>query len=216
MRSTMTLVAVAVFVALGCAKSPEPAASTSNAPAPATATVADAGKLSAADAFAAAKKALGTDGPWNLAFVSTTGVSQSVKATDPADAMIGKDGKAGQWVFEFYKDTPTPTTHDGQEGFKYPFRVVSVTSAETTPLPDSDMGVPTKLVTIDDQAVGNIDTVVKNASGAAKAPFDAMSIASDVGPNRPLSWRFRFYDLKSRQIVGKATVSPDGKVLESE
>jgi hypothetical protein len=44
--------------------------------------------------------------------------------------------------------------------------------------------------------------------------FDMMSVGSDVNSAGTCVWRFRFYDLKSGDVVRKVGVGSDGKIVE--
>jgi hypothetical protein len=151
---------------------------------------------------------------WKLAFVSNTGVTQSVTAHGGgASALMDAQGKAGQWVFEFYDDKPTPIEEDGRKGTSYPFKTAAVTPDGVSWLPDTDLKVPKKLAELSGAALTGIDKARDVAAGKV-AKFDLMSVASDVNSDGKCIWRFRFYDLKSGEVVSKVGVGADGTVVD--
>lgn len=102
-------------------------------------------KISSDYAVEKAKQFVGSSG-WVLANISNTGVvSQNITSSrlrSLAEGLMDKDGKAGQWVVEFYKDTPKSVEEDGKKGFNYPYKIVLVTANGAEPGgPDIDEGV---------------------------------------------------------------------------
>jgi hypothetical protein len=172
-------------------------------------------RLSAALAVTMGRNAI-PGNEWKLAFLSNTGVTDSAtskKFNSPAPALMQSDGTAGQWVLEYFKDTPTPVEHDGQKGQSYPVRRLIVTIGETSELPEASLGVPTKLAPLSDACLAGIDPGRKRALAQNKAAFDVMSAASNVKSSGECSWTFTFYNLKSGGPVNRITVSGDGKTV---
>ena len=151
---------------------------------------------------------------WQIAFLSNTGVTSSVTSQqfshNEINALMLPNGQAGQWVVEFFKDSPVGIERNGQVGKSYPFRRVLVTINGASELPESSMGVPNKLVPLEFRYINSIDSARTLAIFESKIRFDAISISSDVRSNGDSFWRFRFYDLQSRSIVHKVCVSGDG------
>lgn len=171
-------------------------------------------RITAQQAVAKALQAAKEDGPgpWKVAFLSNTGVTQSVSGEESRGAdggLVHADGTAAQWVVELYTDSPKPVSQGGRNGFLYPFVVCRATSRTASLLPGSEMAFPSKLSPVPPPDRLNAARIL--AMQQVKGQFDVCSAASDVKPGRPASWRFRFYDLRSKDIVAKVHVSGDGK-----
>jgi hypothetical protein len=153
---------------------------------------------------------------WKIAFISNTGVTESYGSNvSRVDAIALPDGSAGQWVIEMFKDTPKPVSEDGRTGFAYPFQAIVVTAANVEAAPDIDLKSAAKLVALD-PVLGALQTALAAAKAKVTKKYDKLSIASD---NRQgvIYWNFRFYDLKTQDIVAAIQVSGDGKtVLQSK
>ncbi len=170
-------------------------------------------RLSAAQAIEKAKSVVNTP-DWQVAFVSNTGVTSPVTSGDFNNAEEGlmlPDGTAGQWVIEFFKDSPKTISEGGRTGKSYPLRRVLVTSQKVSELPKSDLAVPEKLVAIKPEYISMIEKARQFATSNSKEKFDVMSVSSNVKSNGEASWEFRFYDTKSGEAVNSITVSGDGK-----
>ena len=195
-------VAFLILVACGTAEHPSSEARAESRSTPST-------RVSIGDALQTARLAMASTPDYKLAFVSNTGVTQSVRAQElsgPADALMDKSGRAGQWVFEFYRDTPTPATNGGKRGFRYPFQIVLVSGARASQLPDSTMGVPKALAELSAARVKSVAALFARAAGKQKIHFDVASVASFINSDGDCTWTFRFYDLKSGEIAAKELV----------
>jgi hypothetical protein len=148
---------------------------------------------------------------WKLAFVSNTGVTQPVGGG--ASALMDAQGKAGQWVFEYYNDKPTPVEEDGKKGLSYPFKAAVVKPEGVSWLPDTDLAVPKKLAELGGETLATLEQA-RNVAAGKVSKFDMMSVASDVNSAGTCVWRFRFYDLKSGEVVGKVGVGSDEKIVD--
>ena len=166
-------------------------------------------RISASSAVIRVKTSVTKEG-WNLSFVSNTGVTESATSErfqGPGDALALSDGNAGQWIVEVFKDTPTAVSEGGRTGNSYPLRRFIVTARGGEKLPQGDIFVPTKLVSLTDESFGALDQARGIALKENKSSFDVMSMNSDVRSSGECFWRFKFYDLKSGEIVGKVAVS---------
>lgn len=170
-------------------------------------------KIDASEAIVKAKKSVRERG-WQIAFVSNTGVTDSVTASSirsPQEALMDANGKAGQWVVEFFKDTPKSISQGGKKGKAYPLRRVLVTAMEVSDLPDTELGVPNTLPKLDDRYIASIERATKLAMSKVSGKYDLMSIASDVRSSGMCNWVFRFYNAKRGNVVGKIAISGDGR-----
>ena len=170
-------------------------------------------KIGVQQAVAMARKTV-KDSSWQIAFVSNTGVTQSYtteRIRTPQGAMMNKDGKAGQWVVEFYKNSPKKISEGSRQGFAYPFMAVLVTGQSAEAMPDAELAVPKALKPLKADAIGNLERAYGAAVSRMKGKFDVATVGSDVRADGSCSWRFRFYDLKKQNIVDKANISCDGK-----
>lgn len=170
-------------------------------------------RLSAAQAIESARKRVpGSD--WQLAFLSNTGVPSSVTSQQmagPEQGLMTRDGKAGQWVVEFFKDTPKAVSEGGRTGKSYPFKRVLVTATSAEELADSSLTVPQNLSSLKPEYVSALDTARNTAMSNAKDNIDILSVASDVKSDGTTTWVFRLYTLKNQDTFEKVTVSGDGK-----
>jgi len=171
-----------------------------------------AARMTAAQAVSKANQSM-QDSKWQIAFLSNTGVTQSVSGEESHGAdggLIHNDGTAAQWVVEMFKDSPKPFSEGGRVGKSYPFQIVRVTAKGVSKLPASEMAVPVALSPLKPRYVSKLDTAGKLAAQQVKASFNAVSVASDVKSDGSCFWRFRFYDLKSQNVVAKVRISGDG------
>lgn len=161
-------------------------------------------KITIQQAVEKAKKTMGNQG-WEVAFISNTGVTQSVtseKIRKPADGLMSPDGKAGQWIVEMYQNKPITNA----KGFVYPLRIFIVTANDASEIPENNLGVPRKLVPITNQKLMSFDKGLKEALVRIKKKYDVLSVASDMKTDGNLHWVFKFYNLKSGEIVDKITI----------
>ena len=173
-------------------------------------------RITASQAINSARQVI--QGPeWQLLSLSNTGtVAGSVTSEQfhsPNEALMLSDGKAGQWVVGFYRDSPAPVSDGEQTGFSYPFQRVLVTAQRNTELPEIDLAVPKKMASLKMEFVTALDSARQLATRQVKTPYDVMSVASWVSSEGECSWFFKFYDVKKGQIVGKVRVSGDGRKL---
>ena len=153
----------------------------------------------APEAIGMAQKVAGSD--WKIAFVSNTGVTQRVTLAENAvEALMKADGTAGQWVIEMIKDVPKPISEGGRTGFGYPSLIIAVYRGQATKLPESQLAVPKKIIPLPIECIRKLEPSRQAAVKSIKAKWDAMSLISD---NDGCSWRFRMYDTKTQDVVGK-------------
>jgi hypothetical protein len=171
-------------------------------------------KITAPEAITKANQAIGNS-EWKLAFVSNTGVAGgSVMSKDmnsPKEGLMDADGKAGQWVLEYFKDPPMTISEGGRTGKKYSLRRILVTAGKTSESPEAEIGVPEKLVALGQGNLDGLDAARKLATSQVKVKFDVASVGSNTKSNGETTWTFRFYDLKSGDVVENITTSGDGK-----
>jgi len=168
-------------------------------------------RITAGVAVARARKALASSA-WQVAFLSNSGVTQQVLSQADDNGLMHRDGTAGQWVVEAFKNSPKPYRENGQTKTNYPFQVVDISEGGAELLPASDDGivVPKVLPPLKPQYLDGLDDARKLAMRQVKANFDVLSASSDVRSDGSCKWRFRFYDLKRQAMVGKVCVSGDG------
>jgi hypothetical protein len=91
-------------------------------------------RITAAQAIKAVKSTMNAPG-WEIAFLSTTGVTESHLAEEfrntKGKGFLFPDGTAGQWIIEFYKDTPKTVSEKGRSGYAYPFARILATAQST-------------------------------------------------------------------------------------
>lgn len=170
-------------------------------------------RITASQALESARKVV-TGKEWLLAFLSNTGVTDSVTSEQfngPEEGLMLPDGRAGQWVVEFFKDTPTTVSEGGRTGKSYPFRRVLVTATKSGMLPELDLAVPQNLSVLKEEYVAALETARKLATSQVKAKYDIMSVESLVKSDGQCSWVFRFYDLKTQKIAAVITTTGDGR-----
>lgn len=170
------------------------------------------GKLTGKQAIDAARKIV-KGSEWQIAFLSNTGVTQSYsteKLKSAREALMKKDGKAGQWVVEFYKNSPKDINEGGRKGVAYPLRAFLVTSNSASEMPTSVIKVPKQLPPLKSDYINNLDKALGLAIKQVKIKFDVCSVASDVRSDGTTSWRFRFYDMSKENIIAKVNISGDG------
>lgn len=162
-----------------------------------------------AEAIAAARKAAGAD--WLLMFVSTTGVADDVSLSgEAADRLLRPDGKAGQWIIEFYKDTPKDVTQDGKKGKSYPFRRFAIGDGDKpTELPKSEMGTGSAFTPMSEACVSGLKASQELAIKNNKKKFDVLDVTSDRTKG-DCSWPFQFYDTKTQDIVNHIHIAGAG------
>lgn len=173
----------------------------------------DLNRITAADAVKSALQYI-NNSEWEIAFLSNTGIPSSVTSShiqSAADGLMLSNGHAGQWVVEFFKDSPTIIKNNGKEGNSYPFRRLLVTAKGVEELPESDLGVPNRLAQLKSEYIDAFDKALKLAISDSKERFDIISASSDVRSSGECFWRFRFYDLQSGNIVNQINTSGDGK-----
>src|SRR5262249_3209209 len=86
-----------------------------------------------------------SDPEWQIAFISNTGVTKIIlaeKFKTGKEALMLPDGSAGQWVIEFYKDTPKAVSEKGKKGNVYPFRRIIVLAQGVQLALDTEIAVP--------------------------------------------------------------------------
>lgn len=173
-------------------------------------------RITASQAINSARKVIQAP-EWQLLSLSNTGVVAGSVTSEqfhsPNEALMLSNGKAGQWVVELYKDSPTPVSEGERTGFSYPFQRVLVTAQGNTELPEIDLAVPKKMVSLKMEYVAALDSARQLAIRQVKTPYDLMSVGSWVSPEGECSWFFKFYDVKKGDIVGKVRVSGDGRKL---
>lgn len=177
----------------------------------ARAGVSVATRISAAKALDSARSLAGP--PWQLAFISNTGVTDSVTSSrfgSPQQALMQRDGSAGQWVVEFFMDTPKEVRDGARRGRSYPLRRFLVTAQGASELAEAELAVPKGLAVLKPACLNAVDAARNLAIAKVRNPFQVMSVASQVSSDGTCSWAFRFYDLASGAIVGKVLVSGDG------
>lgn len=170
-------------------------------------------KISAAEAIQKAKNSGKTSG-WQIAMLSNTGVTSAATSNEidsPEAGLMNPDGKAGQWVIEYFKDNPKSVSEGGRTGKSYPFLRLIVTANSVSQLPSDDITVPTKLVDLKQQYISALDTARQTAISGTKSKFDVMSVESSVKSDGNTSWEFRFYDTNAGEVTDNITVSGDGK-----
>jgi hypothetical protein len=169
--------------------------------------------ISASDALNSARKIIKAP-EWKLLSISNTGVAggsvTSEQLRGPEEALMRADGKAGQWVVEFFLDSPKQITEGGVSGKSYPLRRVMVTAKKISELAKTDIAVPKKLCELEERFVSSIDKARALAIKNAKKEFDVVSVASRVDSSGGCFWVFRFYNLKTGNVVANITVSGDG------
>ena len=143
---------------------------------------------------------------WQLGLVSNTGVSQTVQGQSGSGvaALLNPEGKAGQWVFEFFSNTPRPIVDAGRKGFAYPFRIVLVDQGKANALPDSTLNVPSRFTLLPDAALRGIGPGEKAAVAKLGRSVVAASVASGQTAGKPTQWVFRLYTKASGE--GSPTV----------
>lgn len=147
---------------------------------------------------------------WKIAFLSNTGVTSSVSSNhfSSADkALMLPNGQAGQWILEYFRDSPIILSDEGRS---YPFRRMLVTSNGASELPESNLSVRNKIEELDSEFLKKIDLARELAISKNDKQFDVISAYSDVRSNGACFWKFRFYDLQNGNIVNKICISSDG------
>src|SRR4051794_38241025 len=99
-------------------------------------------RLTASQAIKDVKSTIDTPG-WEIAFLSTTGVTESFLGDEfenaKGKAFLYPDGTAGQWIVELYRNTPKPVSEKGRSGYAYPFTRILVTAKAVYGLDRSEL-----------------------------------------------------------------------------
>lgn len=151
---------------------------------------------------------------WKIILISNTGVSQSVTAEgieSAEEALMSKDGKAGQWVVELIKDPPKSIKAENPEGKmvdanEYEFKVISVTKkAGASELPESTMTLPKPQtpIVITENHINAFDKALKLAQANTKEKYELLSATYHKG-----NWIFKFYG--KEDVVAGIEISGDG------
>jgi hypothetical protein len=193
----------AVLVVLACGKH-----ETDNSAAPTVSTGGgtDAARLSLIDAWKRIEP-VAKAGSWKVAYISNTGVSQTLVSMNihgATNRLMNENGDGGEWVFEMFKDTPKAITHEGKKGWEYPFTALVVTATGVETMQVDSLSVPKKLHELGEGVTYNMNTHFQNAAQdqKAKKKYDFAS-ATTVVSAEDCTWLFKFYDVSSGEIVGK-------------
>ncbi|MCX4738116.1 toll/interleukin-1 receptor domain-containing protein [Streptomyces antibioticus] len=156
-----------------------------------------------------------SDRRWQLAFLSNTGVVQTVakpELNNATNALMHRDGTAGQWVVEMCGLGFTRTIEDGNTRYRYNFRQIVCTSQGATLQNEDDQGLtltsPLSASPLPDDWLDACDRARKAAIHAVEVPYALLSVRLDR-PSSGAYWFFRFYG--ADEIVAKVVVSTDGK-----
>ncbi len=153
---------------------------------------------------------------WEIAFISNTGVTQSYTAegiSNPMEALLSPDGKAGQWVVELYKDEPETFSDGEREGIGYPFQPVLVTSQKASLMPETILGVPAQLMPLKKEYIEAFPQALELSIDNVNINYDRISALSNVMATGECNWVFRFYDISTRQLTALVLVSGDGQTI---
>jgi len=159
-------------------------------------------------AVVAAAGSLGEPG-WELRAVSNYGSSQTYNngrpegLSRPGDA----DGAAGQWLIEFYKNTPTPTSApDGSPAQQFPIRLIAVGQGPPSALPTKVMGVSSNQHVFPLPANWATTLAAIRGRAVAKHPKDRFSTNVFCDPTSTdvngCVWLIKFYS-DSNQIAAQ-------------
>ena len=214
-RISVLVTAGALVAALAIASGCSPKTGTAPTSPPESSVVGLSGTEAVAKARLAIPEANRDD--WKLAYLSNTGVTQSIGAEgidSIEQALMNADGVAGQWIVEFYKDEPTAVEEGDRKGVRYPFVAVSVTAKQSDPSEyEGGLGVPSKLAPLPEQDVTALGAAYKLAKDSVDVEYDFASASSDVRSDGTVTWRFRFYKRGADDIVAKVAVSGSGSKL---
>jgi len=180
---------------------------------------------SARDAVRMVERFLGQNAPrpWQLAFLSNTGVVESVVApgiAGPADCLLHPDGTAGQWVVEVCGEKPKTVFRETAEGcetgYQYDYKRLLVTQHGVSEAADSPQTctftVPLSECPLPQDILEAYENALQLALRSATVDYQLLSVAMDR-PKGGAQWRFRFYD--AEDILQVMCVSGDGsRVLE--
>jgi hypothetical protein len=165
------------------------------------------------DALKLASDAVQADAvPWQLAFVSTTGVLDSLPSPNliGVDRLMRADGTAGQWVVEMCGLTPTEVTDGARIGYEYDLRQVIVTAEGAAIVERAErqvFTVPLHRCPMPPDLAKGFDAALSLASRSVVVDFEVLSVAHSRPPSG-LAWYFRFYNHEG--IVATMWVTGDG------
>jgi hypothetical protein len=156
--------------------------------------------------------------PWQLAFLSNTGVMESVVGpgmTSPEDGLMRPDGTAGQWVVEVCGTNPQLVSRETasgiQTGHQYEYKRMVVTRHGVSVSDDSPttcaFAVPLEQCPLSPDIMAAYESARTLAVRFAKLDFRLMSVALNR-PSGGTEWRFRFYN--SQDLLLVVRVSGDG------
>ena len=97
---------------------------------------------------------------YKIAFVSNTGVfggSVQDANVSPEKGLMHPNGKAGQWVVEFFINAPTPISENGRNGQSYPYKKVLVTSQKADLMPEDTVNVPIGICELKPEYIGALE-----------------------------------------------------------
>lgn len=141
------------------------------------------------------------DPSWKIAYLSNTGVLQSIVASptamdDRAAMLMRPDGRSCQWAVDLFRDEPTPVEQEGQQGLEYPLHTYTVWDGQVGDLPDRRLGVPTPLLPMPDEMVAGLGRAIDLALSTSRIEdVEVLSALSFMpGDGRDPLWDIRLYD----------------------
>ncbi len=178
-------------------------------------------RLTAGEALRLADQLLAADAArrWQLAFLSNTGIVESVVSrhfVSPEEGLMTPDGRAGQWVVEVYSGEPHVMSRDGRTGYAYDFQQILVTrkdgAARVGAVDSCAFSVPFSQCPLPE----SLSEAYHRARALAIRCSAVVSYVMSVSLERPrggAEWCFRFYD--GQELLRSVRVSGDGRGVKT-